>query len=171
VHLHLEGTDSESDSDDSDTIENLPTKRKKSPMSKLMRKLFKNGSKASSAREPGHIDTEKSGEGLPDGIVRAHTMGVADAPVQKLRTLQRYHGGPNQERMDFMEAKSPLQEQSLAVSAEQVSLFLCSGTYASSDILSAQHVGTVEFGSMRPWYSGGLVSLEELRASTEYKVF
>jgi hypothetical protein len=61
------------------------------------------------------------------GIVSAHSEGVRNAPTHKLRTLQRYHGGPNQERMAFMEEKSALTTKNLAVCAEQVSIFLTSG--------------------------------------------
>jgi len=45
-------------------------------------------------------------------------------PVRSVRTLQRYRGGPNAERIDFMEAKSALTARNLAVSVEQVSIFL-----------------------------------------------
>jgi hypothetical protein len=62
-----------------------------------------------------------------NGFVVGHTDGVPNADLQKLRTLQRYHGGPNQERMAFMEGHSPLTKRDLAVSAEQVSIFLTSG--------------------------------------------
>ena len=59
--------------------------------------------------------------------INGHTDGEDGAPMQKLRTLQRYHGGPNKERMAFMERQSPLTEKKLAVSAEQVSIFLTAG--------------------------------------------
>jgi len=62
-----------------------------------------------------------------NGFVKGHTDGIADAPVQKLRTLQRYHGGVNHERMAYMEAHSPLNAKKMAVSAEQVSVFLTAG--------------------------------------------
>jgi hypothetical protein len=65
----------------------------------------------------------------PTGFVTAHTDGVQDATHRKPRTLQRYHGGPNQERMAFMEAKSAMTARNLAVCAEQVSIFLTSGEY------------------------------------------
>ncbi len=55
-----------------------------------------------------------------NGFIVAHTEGVPYAPNKKLRTLQRYHGGPNEERMTFMEGRSPLQKRKLAVSAEEV---------------------------------------------------
>jgi len=59
-----------------------------------------------------------------NGYVTGHTEGTPSAAMQKLRTLQRYQGGPNQERMSYMEAHSPLTKRKLAVSAEQVSIFL-----------------------------------------------
>lgn len=62
-----------------------------------------------------------------NGFVKGHTDGIPDAPVQKLRTLQRYHGGKNHERMAYMEAHSPLTAKKMAVSAEQVSIFLTAG--------------------------------------------
>lgn len=40
------------------------------------------------------------------------------------RTLQRYNGGPNLERMIYMENHSALTEKDMAVCAEQVSIFL-----------------------------------------------
>lgn len=41
-----------------------------------------------------------------------------------VRTLQRYHGGPNEERITFMEKHSTLVTKNLGVSVEQVSIFL-----------------------------------------------
>ena len=43
------------------------------------------------------------------------------------RTLQNYHGGTNEERTEFMEHNSALRAKGLAVSVEQVSIFLTSG--------------------------------------------
>ena len=47
-------------------------------------------------------------------------------PVTHVRTLQRYHGGPNEERIEFMEQHSALASKGLGVSVEQVSIFLIS---------------------------------------------
>ena len=43
-----------------------------------------------------------------------------------VRTIQRYNGGQNEERTALMEAQSPLRQQNLAVSIEQVAIFLTS---------------------------------------------
>jgi Mg2+ and Co2+ transporter CorA len=48
------------------------------------------------------------------------------SPFLPIRTLQQYHGGPNQERTEFMEKYSALANKRLAVSVEQVSIFLTS---------------------------------------------
>ena len=42
----------------------------------------------------------------------------------KIRTLQRYHGGHNETRTEYMEENSALRPKELAVSVEQVSIFL-----------------------------------------------
>jgi len=52
----------------------------------------------------------------------AYTSGGQQ--TQSVRTLQRYRGGPNAERIDFMESKSALTKRNLAVSVEQVSIFV-----------------------------------------------
>lgn len=59
--------------------------------------------------------------------VSAQKKGLPNALTQRLRTLQRYHGGANQERMAYMEAHSSVTAKGLAVCAEQVSIFLTSG--------------------------------------------
>jgi hypothetical protein len=65
---------------------------------------------------------------MHNGAAHDPTSGVVcGPPLQNLRTIQRYHGGPNQERMAFMEEKSALTAKNLAVCAEQVSIFVTSG--------------------------------------------
>ncbi|KAI9676640.1 MAG: hypothetical protein M1829_002957 [Trizodia sp. TS-e1964] len=45
-------------------------------------------------------------------------------PLPELRTLQRYHGGQNLDRIEYMERNSSLQSKGLAVGVEQVSIFI-----------------------------------------------
>ncbi len=59
-------------------------------------------------------------DGLKDNLKHNHSKTFFPQP----RTLQRYHGGPNLERIAFMEERSALTRKNLAVCAEQVSLFL-----------------------------------------------
>jgi hypothetical protein len=91
--------------------------------------IFRGGSSQENTCPQSLDDTLHGGDVLKPTteFVSAHTEGVRNAPTHKLRTLQRYHGGPNQERMAFMEEKSALTAKNLAVCAEQVSIFLTSG--------------------------------------------
>ena len=59
-----------------------------------------------------------------NAFVSAHSSSNTDSPITKIRTLQRYHGGPNEERIEFMERHSALASKSLGVGVEQVSIFI-----------------------------------------------
>ncbi|KAK6503060.1 hypothetical protein TWF481_008095 [Arthrobotrys musiformis] len=54
--------------------------------------------------------------------VQGHSDGT---DVKTIQTLQRYHGGPNYERILFMEKNSSLAQKDYAVAVEQCSIFLC----------------------------------------------
>ena len=123
VHMHPDGEDSDSESDDDGSIK----KPKRSRLSKLWRKLSSNKVKDTYEEKQRKASMVAGVHDPTNGFVTGHTDGVTEAPVQKLRTLQRYHGGPNQERMAYMEKNSALAKRKLAVSAEQVSIFLTSG--------------------------------------------
>lgn len=129
VHLHR---DEDSDSSD-DEMDGKPSRSK---TSKFFRRLFK-GSRAK------YEDKQLAGmvAGVHDpanNFVTGHTDGVKDGDMQKLRTLQRYHGGPNKARMEYMERHSPLTRRRLAIGAEQVSIFLTSGnTLAQHSLLDS----------------------------------
>ena len=60
-----------------------------------------------------------------DGLVTPH-MSTTAGSIGQIRTLQRYHGGPNEERIVFMEKHSALASKGLGVGVEQVSIFLTS---------------------------------------------
>lgn len=71
------------------------------------------------------------GVGNPVPEVSFESHGIAGdhlnhqrTPLPQPRTLQRYHGGPNLERIAFMEEHSGMTKKDLAVCAEQVSIFL-----------------------------------------------
>ena len=61
-----------------------------------------------------------------DGSVTAHMSPGSKGSLGHVRTLQRYHGGPNEERIEFMEKHSALASKNLGVGVEQVSIFLTS---------------------------------------------
>ena len=65
--------------------------------------------------------------GLQNGYYTPNGVSLASKITSTpIRTLQQYHGGPNQERNEFMEKHSALAEKKLAVVVEQVSIFLTS---------------------------------------------
>lgn len=122
VHLHA-AQDSDSESDDGSVRGPM---KKRGSFSKAIHKLF------SSHKAKEKYDEKKSNivgdvQDPTNGYVTGHTDGVTNAPRQKLRTLQRYNFGGNQERIAYMEKHSPLTRKGLAVSAEQVSIFLTTG--------------------------------------------
>ena len=61
----------------------------------------------------------------PMQVVPEHHLKKS-LPHENIRTLQQYQGGPNVERTKYMEAHSALTSKNLAVSVEQVSIFLTS---------------------------------------------
>ncbi|KUJ10140.1 uncharacterized protein LY89DRAFT_596838 [Mollisia scopiformis] len=123
VHLHRD-EDSDSEGDEMDSIGGS-RKAPRSRVSKYFRKLF-SGSKAKFDEKQRTADIVAGVHDPASDFISGHTDGTHDTPVQKLRTLQRYHGGPNKARMEYMERHSPLTRRRLAISAEQVSIFLTS---------------------------------------------
>ena len=64
-------------------------------------------------------------EGLqPSNSFKNAKVGTPWAP-KNIRTMQRYHAGPNQDRIDYMERHAVLAPKGIGVSMEQVSIFLC----------------------------------------------
>lgn len=125
VHLHPDNdSDSDSDNEEQDITLEGPRRRKRGSFWRILHNFMKR------KRNDDVAQNEKFADGVHDPTneyITAHTDGVQSSPVQKLRTLQRYHGGPNQERATHMEKISPLTQKKLAVSAEQVSIFLTAG--------------------------------------------
>lgn len=122
VHLH-DGSDS--DMDDMNSFDG--TKSGRGRFSRAYHKIFSRSSSKNQYEDKQRTANTITGISGPNGYVTGHTDGATGVPMQKLRTIQRYHGGTNQERMAFMEEKSPLTKKGWAVSAEQVSIFLTAG--------------------------------------------
>lgn len=124
VHLHRD-EDSDSESEDEKTYTGS-RKAPRSRMSKYFRKLF-SGSRAKFEDKQQTANIVAGVHDPSSDFITGHTDGTHGIATQKLRTLQRYHGGPNKARMEYMERHSPLTRKRMAVSAEQVSIFLTSG--------------------------------------------
>ncbi|KAI0400338.1 hypothetical protein F4802DRAFT_497456 [Xylaria palmicola] len=73
-------------------------------------------------------DAEKATKLNTNGLgTTNHPTGAAGVvDPHTLRTLQRYHAAPNAARAEYMEKHSALASRGLAVSAEQVSMFITS---------------------------------------------
>ena len=122
VHLHPD-EDEDSDAEDESMFCHGQPKKQSGIFRRLCRLLHGSNSRRL------HDEKEDIGESRPtappgNGFMSANTKGIPDAPVRKLRTIQRYRAGPNEDRMAFMERNSALTAKNLAVSAEQVSIYL-----------------------------------------------
>ena len=69
---------------------------------------------------------DKDGDGKIDEYINAHSGTSEEAPIRPVRTLHRYESAQIPEHTAFMEKHSTLAAESLAVSVEQVSIFLLS---------------------------------------------
>lgn len=63
---------------------------------------------------------------LENGSRTRNSSATSQTPLNPPRTIHRYHASPNTPRTQFMEEHSALRSRHLAVSAEQVSIFLTS---------------------------------------------
>ena len=119
IHIH---SDEDSESECSGDEDSKPFKDKKNrSITSLWRKKRKENKKKGS---PKPLDTSADTHDPTNGFVYAHSTPSAKAPITKARTLQRYHGGPNEDRIEFMEKHSALASKNLGVGVELVSIFL-----------------------------------------------
>jgi hypothetical protein len=123
VQIPSDSDDEDTDVDDGDS--ETSSKKRKSKIRKVARKL-KNWLSGE------HPSSESCAENL--GLPESHNGRVKPALVTP-RTLQRYHGGHNLERMAYMENHSAMARKGLAVCAEQISIFLTGG---KSSIISGE---------------------------------
>ncbi|KAH0847591.1 hypothetical protein AYO21_01494 [Fonsecaea monophora] len=75
-------------------------------------------------------ETLRSPDIIGDGIQPSNSFrhsSKAETPwaPRTIRTMQRYHAGPNQDRIEYMERHAVLGHKGIGVSMEQVSIFLC----------------------------------------------
>ena len=122
IHLRSE-SDCESDSSEWDDAPQKPKNTKKRPFWRRENKPEKH------ERHDGPLkpmDTSAEAHDQNRGFVKAHATPSTVSSGGKVRTLQRYHGGPNEPRILFMEKHSALASKNLGVGVEQVSIFLTS---------------------------------------------
>jgi Mg2+ and Co2+ transporter CorA len=95
-----------------------------------------------SKKDSGDVEHHTQVPYMRNGPLRTHPTGFSELPDKSLiRTLQQYHASPNKERTEYMETHSSLVRRGLAVSAEQVAIFLTSdNTVISFFELSADDI-------------------------------
>ncbi|KAF2703505.1 hypothetical protein K504DRAFT_392486 [Pleomassaria siparia CBS 279.74] len=123
--------DDESDSSDSDS-DSEPRKPKSSKHKKKKKKKQASffgrlkerfESDSSNVEDVERWATEDKGSNIEGAITSR--MRPSTTQAQQVRTLQRFRGGPNLDRTIYMEENSALASRKLAVSVEQVSIFIC----------------------------------------------
>jgi Mg2+ and Co2+ transporter CorA len=95
---------------------------KVSSSSKSSRGWFSRKAKANGDVLPRYLD--KDLDGKIDEFVQAHSGTSEETPIKPIRTLHRYESAQIPEHTAFMEKHSVLSDEDLAVSVEQVSIFL-----------------------------------------------
>ncbi|KAL9597729.1 MAG: hypothetical protein Q9179_004167 [Wetmoreana sp. 5 TL-2023] len=120
LHPHPDSDSGRSDSDD----EERPTSQKQKRSQSFWSAWRKSKSQRDRHTPPQPLDTPADLHNPTNGYITAHTFPLAKSGVTHTRTLQRHHGGPNEERIQFMEKHSALASKNLGVSVEQVSIFL-----------------------------------------------
>lgn len=127
IHRHSDICESNSDEEKERFESNRPS-RKKKKQENFIQKLFPKSSRQGryQTAPPRSLDPLSNTLSPTKGLVTAHVGPSSKAPIAQVRTLQRYHGGPNEERIAFMEKHSALASKDLGVGVEQVSIFLTS---------------------------------------------
>jgi Mg2+ and Co2+ transporter CorA len=122
-----DSSDSDSDSDSEPKRGRKGAKEKKQKKPSLFERIAEPfRSKASPKDVENHWVENKEDDYKGNATVVSGFDAPAAHPKPQIRTLQRYRGGPNVERMDYLEANSALtRDMRLAVSVEQVSIFIC----------------------------------------------
>ncbi|KAJ5347639.1 Mg2+ transporter protein CorA-like/Zinc transport protein ZntB [Penicillium brevicompactum] len=124
----------EEDSSDSEDEEERPVSRwrSKDRKSSVASEKSSISLKRPTKRSPTPADKEKTtfGSSVRPGLGRrsskhnSHFGNVGTAAETTARSLQRYRGGPNEDRIEFMERHAALAGKGLCVTLEQVSIFL-----------------------------------------------
>jgi Mg2+ and Co2+ transporter CorA len=131
--VNIQEPDSDSDSEDDESELEKPGWKEKGRL-EMRRKLAEKGHEK---RRKGAILTllsdllrskrkKKHSANRSDTLNSANGFTQAQAPWarREVKTLQRFHAGPNHDRTEYMERHSALGKKGLAVSMEQVSMFL-----------------------------------------------
>jgi len=128
VYLRPEDHDGSSDEEAEEEEDELTDAYKAPKGGSMLARFLKLGGRdqpppMSKAREVAAFDEGPLNDPNPGG--RSMQSGApVNEGINSYRTLQRYRGGANAARVDYMESRSALASRNLAVSVEQVSIFL-----------------------------------------------
>ena len=131
IHVHSD-SDCDSDCPDWDANNNSwPDQPAEKPRRRKKRQRCwpfssRNRAERNKQQSPKPLDTSAEMHDPTDGLVNPYMSSPIKSSSGQIRTLQRYHGGPNEERIVFMEKHSALASKGLGVGVEQVSIFLTS---------------------------------------------
>lgn len=148
VHLvdpDASGSDSDSESESDSGSDGSSTKTSKpfKPIWSFFKKLFRGNRPPTPDRPRRHTRSALTPEppGRPNAAYPYLPNTQSNTHLVPMRSLQRFRASPNEARSEFMEAYSSLAPKGLAVSAEQVSVFLNSDNSVISFFeLSAEDV-------------------------------
>lgn len=117
-----EDSDEEDDDEDSDDYIDLAYKPAQHPKTKrsFLQTFLRRRKRAK--REEARRKESMANENTSP--LESTSRNLVTNSINQVRSLQRWAGGPNSERVEYMESKSTLAPRDLAVSVEQVSLFL-----------------------------------------------
>jgi Mg2+ and Co2+ transporter CorA len=123
VRVPDDSDSSDSDSDEEPIKPKVPRKTRK-PKSFFGRIKRAFGSRGGNLPTDPERSWQSGDKHAANGDINTRLRDAGAAPPD-IRTLQRYRGGPNLDRTIYMEQHSALAKRKLAVSVEQVSLFIC----------------------------------------------
>ncbi|KAJ4512098.1 hypothetical protein HRR80_007138 [Exophiala dermatitidis] len=95
-------------------------KRRKGAIRSLWDDIWKPKKRKMPAGQPDIVNKIRSANNL-----RVSNKIETPWAPKHIRTMQRYHAGPNQDRIEYMERHAVLRRKGIGVSIEQVSIFLC----------------------------------------------
>ncbi|KAI9715814.1 MAG: hypothetical protein M1828_000719 [Chrysothrix sp. TS-e1954] len=131
VRLHEDGELSQSDDDENGHYEHKPLPRE-SLFKRMISRRHRRNHPSVASNDPAEKAMGFSDDFPVGAAIFAQKSRRADLLNQSaytshstpIKTLQRYHGSPDPDRLEYMESKSTLASRNLAVSVEQVSIFL-----------------------------------------------
>lgn len=133
-------------------------KRRKGAILSLLEDMWKPKEKKQETSYPDIIDRID-----PSNSFKVSGMVETPWTQKKIRSMQRYYAGPNEDRVGYMERHAVLSRKGIGVSMEQVSIFLCTDNTVISFFEYSGH--DVQTPIIRRLQSAGTVLRQSADAS------